>query len=50
LIAAFAAGVACLVVVAVLLVGTLRGYVAANERVDAALRELRVAYSLLPTS
>jgi diguanylate cyclase (GGDEF)-like protein len=50
LIAAFAAGIACLVAVAILLVGTLRNYVAANEGVDAALRDLRVAYSLLPTS
>jgi diguanylate cyclase (GGDEF)-like protein len=49
LIAAFAAGVALLALVALMLVATLRGYVAANERIDAALRESRVAYSLSPT-
>jgi diguanylate cyclase (GGDEF)-like protein len=50
LTAAFAAGIACLVVVALLLVVTWRGYIAANERVDATLHGLRVAYSLLPTT
>ncbi|MGE5171763.1 MAG: diguanylate cyclase domain-containing protein [Rudaea sp.] len=49
MIAAFAAGVALLAVVALILVATLRDYAGADERVDATLGELRVAYSLSPT-